>query len=208
MLVTDSSRRHGREAQGGEWIDDVVREAALGGVNIVQLREKHLAGGALVALGLHVKDAITDRALFFVNGSIDATITLGAAGVHLPEDGASVAEARGRLGADALISRAVHDVAGAQRAEREGADVLVAGTVFATASKAGGRLLEIDGLRAICDAVRVPVIGIGGITAENAAAVMEAGAAGVAVIGAIFDADDPGAAAAALHRAVVAGMRR
>jgi thiamine-phosphate pyrophosphorylase len=208
MLVTDSSRRHGRSPEGEEWIDDVVREAALGGVNAVQLREKQLTGGRLIQLGLHINDVITDRAMLFVNGNIDAAMTLGAAGLHLPEDGPSVADARDRLGDGVLISRAAHGVDAAVRAEADGADVVQAGTVFETASKQGATLLGIDGLRAICDAVRVPVIAIGGITGTNAADVMAAGAAGVAVIGAIFDARDPRAAAAELHRAVVAGMRR
>lgn len=208
MLVTDSSRRHERQPEGEQWVDDVVREAALGGVNAVQLREKHLAPIALVDLGLHVRDACTDRALFFVNADLGAALTLVADGVHLPEDGPSVAEARDRLGDRVLISRAVHSLDAAQRAEDEGADIVQAGTVFETASKPGAMTLGIHGLRAICEAVRVPVIAIGGITPDNAASVMAAGAAGVAVIGAIFDADDPRAAAAALHRAVVNGMPR
>jgi thiamine-phosphate pyrophosphorylase len=208
MLVTDSSRRHGREAQGQYWLDDVVREATLGGVNVVQLREKQLSAVELIDLGLHVRDAITDRALLLVNSDIGAAITLGADGVHLPEEGDPIAAARDRLAEGMLISRAVHSIDAARLAADEGADVLQAGTVFETASKPGAPLLGLEGLREICDAVRVPVIAIGGITAANAASVMEAGAAGVAVIGAIFDADDPRAAAAELHRAVLSGMRR
>jgi thiamine-phosphate diphosphorylase len=76
--------------------------------------------------------------------------------------------------------------------------------VFATASKPGAATLGVEGLRAVCEAVRIPVVAIGGITAENAASVVAAGATGIAVIGAIFDAPDPGAAAASLRHALEA----
>ncbi len=208
MLVTDSTRRHARPAEGEQWVDDVVREAALGGVNAVQLREKQLATIPMIDLGLHVRDVCTDRALFFVNGDLDAARTLAADGVHLPEDGPSVPEARDRLGDRVLISRAVHSLDAALRAEDEGADIVQVGTVFATASKPGATPLGVGGLRTICTAVRIPVIAIGGITPDNAASVMAAGAVGVAVIGAIFDSEDPRAAAVALHRGVVSGMLR
>jgi len=96
----------------------------------------------------------------------------------------------------------VHSVAAARQAEDEGADMVIAGTVFASKSHPGGATIGIDGLRAICEAVSIPVIGIGGITAENAGDVIRAGAKGVAVISAIVDAVDPRAAATALRRAI------
>ena len=153
------------------------------------------------------RDAIAGRALFFVNGDVDAAFVLGADGVHLPEDGLSIAEARARLGPDALISRAVHSVEAAVQAERDGADMVQLGTVFETASKPGRA--AASGWTACARYARpcaLPVIAIGGITAANAGGVMRAGAAGVAVIGAIFDADDPRAAAAALRAAIDAAM--
>jgi thiamine-phosphate diphosphorylase len=101
-----------------------------------------------------------------------------------------------------LISRAVHSVDAAVRAERAGADLLQAGTVFETASKPGAELLGIDGLRAICAAVSVPVIAIGGITAITAGGALRAGAKGVAVISAIADASQPREAASSLRRAI------
>jgi thiamine-phosphate pyrophosphorylase len=201
VLITDSTRRQHPGATGTAWLDDVVRDAVLGGVDIVQLREKHLSRGDLIALGLHVRDAIARRALFFVNGNVDAAIALGADGIHLPEGGPPIGTVRDRVG-DMLISRAVHSVEAAIRAERAGADIVQAGTLYETASKPGSSLLGIDGLREICVAVEVPVIAIGGITAENAADALRAGAKGVAVIGAITDADEPREAASALRRAL------
>ena len=196
ILVTDSARLRGRA------LEDVVREAVLGGADVVQLREKAMPHEALIALGAWLRAAIAGRALFFVNGDIDAAIALNADGVHLPEDGPAIADVRSRVGGRALISRAVHSVEAALQAERDGADIVQLGTAFATASKPGRAPLGIDGVRAVCAAVRVPVIAIGGITAANAGDVLRAGAVGVAVIGTIFDAGDPSAAAAELRAAI------
>jgi thiamine-phosphate pyrophosphorylase len=201
VLVTDSARLRGRA------LEDVVLEAVLGGVGVVQLREKAASHDALVAVGRRLRDAIAGRALFFVNGDVDAAMALGAEGVHLPEEGLSIADVRARVGDHVLISYAVHSVVAALQAERDGADIVQIGTAFETDSKPGRTPLGVDGVRAVCDAVRVPVIAIGGIMAANAGDLLRAGAAGVAVIGAIFDADHPRAAAAALRAALdVAGV--
>jgi thiamine-phosphate pyrophosphorylase len=201
-LVTDTTRRPKTETTGEAWIDDIVRDAVLGGVSIVQLREKQLPRGDLIALGLHVRDAIAGRALFFVNGSVDVALTLDADGIHLPEDGPAVGAVRDSVGEKMLISRAVHSIDAAVRAERAGADIVQAGTVFETASKPGAVLIGIDGLRAICEAVSLPVIAIGGITALTAGEALRAGAKGDAVIGATADAPQPREAAASLRHAV------
>jgi thiamine-phosphate pyrophosphorylase len=196
VLVTDDQRLRGRA------LEDVALAAALGGASVVQLREKSRSHSGVVAAGARCRDAIADRAPIFVNGDVDAAFVLNAAGVHLPEDGISIAEARARLGPNALISRAVHSVEAAVQAERDGADLVQLGTIFATTSHPGRAGIGVEGVRSVCSAVRVPVIAIGGITAANAADVMRAGASGVAVIGAILDAPDPQAAAAALREAI------
>jgi thiamine-phosphate pyrophosphorylase len=197
VLVTDAAHLRGRK------IEDVVRHAVLGGVNVVQVREKGRSHSVAVTIGARVREAVANpAALFFVNGDIDAAFVLGANGVHLPEDGATIADARARLGTRILLSRAVHSVAAAVQAERDGADIVQLGTIFETASKPGREPIGLDGVRAVCEAVRLPVIAVGGITAANAGDVIRAGAAGVAVIGAIFDADDPCVAAAELRRAI------
>jgi len=202
VLVTDSRRPHNRRPEGDEWVDDAVRAAVLGGVNVVQLREKHLPRGELIALGLHIRDAIARRALFFVNGDIRVAVALAADGLHLPEDGPSIEDARRLVGDDMLISRAVHSIEGAIRAERDGADLIQLGTVFETSSKPHAKPIRLEGVREVCNAVFTPVIAIGGINHRNAAEVMRAGASGVAVIGALFDADDPRHAAGELRSAV------
>ena len=202
MLVTDRYRVANHEHVGEEKLDDVAREAVFGGVNTVQLREKDLESAALIALGLHVRDAIEGRALLLVNGDLEAAHTLRAAGIHLPSDGPPVTEAHAVIGEGVLVSRAVHDAADAQAAEREGADFVIAGTVFPSGSKPEGATIGAHGLQTICQAVSIPVIAIGGITAASAGDAMSAGAAGVAVIGAIMDAPDPRAAALELRQAI------
>jgi thiamine-phosphate pyrophosphorylase len=201
MLVTDSARLRGRS------LDHVVGAAVDGGVNIVQLREKSMPRPDLIALAMRLHEILERRALLLINGDVDAAIDSGADGVHLPANGISIAEARDRIGPDMLISSAVHSLDEAVAAQREGADLLVLGSVFPSATHPGGAALGIDAVADICAQVRAPVIGIGGITSENAAAVMRAGATGVAAIGAIFDAADARAAASDLSLAIGAGAR-
>lgn len=196
-LVTDAARLRGRDLAA------VVAEAVAGGVNVVQLRERELPHDELVALGCRVRDAIAGRALLFVNGDVAAAVEVGADGVHFPESMASDAAPTGSL----LVSRAVHGVEAAVAAQRAGADLIQLGTVFETRSHPGVPALGVDGVREVCERAGAPVIAIGGITAANAAEVMAAGAAGVAVIGAILDAKDPRAAAAELRAALAVAAK-
>ena len=178
-----------------------AQRAVAAGATVVQLRLK-APTAEIVARGRGFRDL---RATFVVNDDVEAAIALGADGVHLPEQGLAIADVRARVGDQMLISRAVHGLEAAQQAADDGADLVQFGTVFATASKPGVDACGISGVRAICEVVRTPLIAIGGIAPESAAEVMAAGAAGVAVIGAIFDADDPRAVAGALRRAIDGG---
>jgi len=192
MLVTDRSRLRGRV------LADVVDAAVVGGVTVVQLRDREATHADLLRDARVLREVTRGRALLLVNSDVEAALASGADGVHVPEHGATVANTRTRAGGRLLVSRAVHSV----EAARAGADLLVAGTVFDTASKPGAATLGVDGLAAICASVSVPVIAIGGIAAGNVASAIEAGARGVAVIGAILDAPDARAAAADLRRAL------
>ncbi len=206
VLVTDGLRLRGRRP--AIELDHLVREAVLGGVNVVQLREKHLRTAELVELGLRVQAAIAGRALFLVNGDVEAARTLRADGIHLPSNGPTVGDARSSLGEHALISVAVHSVEDAVAAEDNGADMIQLGTAFATLSKPGIVPLGLDGVRTVCAAIRVPVVAIGGITVVNADSVVRAGASGVAVVSAILDATDARAHAGAIRRAIEAAVGR
>lgn len=198
VLVTDRRRAESTRRA----LEHVVADAVTGGVDIVQLREKDLATGELITLGTRVRDAIAGRALLFVNGDTDAALALGAEGLHMPSGARDLATARARIGAGMLLSVAAHSLDEARRAAAAGAGVVQLGTAFASASHPGATPLGLDAVRAVCAELAVPVIAIGGVTAGNAASLIQAGAAGVAVIGAIFDAPDARVAASALRRAI------
>ena len=165
---------------------------------MVQLREKDLSARDLYNLGARVKEPIGGQAKLVVNDRIDVALALNADGVQLPEDGIPVAEARRTVGDDMLIGRSVHSVCDAVEAESSGADFLIVGTVFPSASHPGGRAQGTDFLRVLCCEVSIPVLGIGGITIQNVGEVMDAGCSGAAVISAISEAEDPGIAARTL----------
>ena len=171
---------------------EVVRLAVKGGLDAVQIREKDLAFDELLALSRAVRAAAAPASVA-INGSIEIARALRI-GVHLPESGPSVKEARDLLGPDALIGKSIHSPAEAKRVE--GASYLVAGHVFASTSKPDLAPLGIDGLSAIVSATSIPVLAIGGIDRSNAALAMRTGAKGVAVMSAINQSDDPETAAA------------
>jgi thiamine-phosphate pyrophosphorylase len=189
MLVTD------RRLAGDERaLVRAVAAAVEGGVNAVQLREKDLGTRPLARLAGALREAIAGGALLIVNGN--AEVAAGADGLHLPED-APYERPEGRL-----VGRSVHSVAAAVSAAREGADYVIIGPIYETPShpghSPGGPKLIAD----VANAVGVPVIAIGGVTAERAREVMTAGASGVAVVSAILGAPSPREAAAALWEAL------
>jgi thiamine-phosphate diphosphorylase len=179
-----------------------VAEALDGGVGLVQLREKDLPAGEQLALAEEVKAAIAGRALFTVNDRLDVALAVEADGVHLPENGLPMSEARRLAGGDFLVGRSVHSLEAALQAEREGADYLFVGTVFPSRSHPGGPVAGVPLLQEITQSVSTPCFGIGGITAANVRQVMNAGAAGAAVISAILGSPSAEAAARELYDAL------
>jgi len=179
----------------------IVEQAARGGLGAVQLREKDLDERGLCDEALALR-AVLGTTLLLVNGAAAVARAVGAAGVHLPEMVGSVAAARAALGAQALVGRSVHDVAGARAAAAEGADYLILGTIYATASKPGRAPAGLELVRAVAAAVPTPIIAIGGIDATNAAATIAAGAWGIAVMSGILRAPDPAEAARRLRAAI------
>ncbi len=173
-----------------------------GGVHVVQLREKESSAKDLYTLAQQLRHLTADRALFLVNDRIDVALAVGADGVHLPEDGLPVAAARRLLGEDKLVGCSVHNVASALQCAQAGADFVHVGTLYATDSKPGRAPAGPQLVRDVAAAVDIPVIGVGGISAQNASTVMTAGAHGVAVISALLDAPDTSEAAHHLIRAL------
>lgn len=183
-----------------------VVAAVNGGVDIVQLRDKELPGGALLKLARDLQSALQGKALLLVNERVDVAVAARADGVQLGEAGLPTETSRAMLGDGGLIGRSVHAVDGAHAAARSGTDFLLVGTMFATRSHPGEEPSGPGLLRRIRDAgITNPMLGIGGITAENAAQVMGTGAQGVAVITAILASSDPYSAAQHLKSAMIAG---
>ena len=171
-------------------------EAALeGGVNMVQLREKEVPPEELLALAHEIREITRGRALFVVNQRMDVALASDADGVQLGEEAMSVKAAREQAGDRLLIGRSVHSVASAREAESQGADFLLVGTIFPTASKPGAEPAGLALLSDVAGAVATPFLAIGGVNRENAGQVMEQGCHGVTVISAILGAADPGQAA-------------
>jgi thiamine-phosphate diphosphorylase len=180
----------------------VVVDAALqGGAIAIQLREKDLSARALYELAQRLLPIVHSRkAVLLVNDRIDLALTLPIDGVHLAQTSLPPVEARRLLGPGRLIGVSCHTVQEAIEAQN-GADFIVLGPLFFTPSKAAyGSPIGLERLREVRRHVRLPILGIGGITASNAAQVIEAGADGVAAISAVMAADDPaGAVRDALH---------
>lgn len=175
----------------------IVRAALRGGAPAVQLRSKRGTTRTDLDLAHRLRrETRAAGALFFVNDHLDVALASGADGAHLGDDDLPLPDARRLAPAPFLLGRSVADADAAWRAEAEGADYVGIGPVYATGSKAdAGEPVGISRVRPVCDAVRIPVVGIGGIDAGNSAAVRAAGAAGVAVIRAVLGAADPARAA-------------
>lgn len=181
-----------------------VEAAVRGGVDIVQLRDKHSAREELIPLAEQLKEACwRDGALFTVNDDVELARLVGADGVHLGEDDAPTPHARGVLGPDVVVGRSAGGVAAALEAVRGGADYLGVGTVFATPTKPDGEVAGLALIRAITrENLPVPWFAIGGVTLDTAPSVAAAGAPGFAVVRAVLDAEDPAAAARELRRSL------
>ena len=185
--------------------DELVRRvvwAVEGGVTLVQLRAKELPGGQLLSLATQLNTSIEGRATLLVNERVDVAAAAGVDGVQLGEEALPVSAARAILPLGSIIGRSVHSASGAKKGGADGADFLVVGTMYATGSHPGAQPAGPGLMREAAADCNLPLIGIGGITAENVATVMEAGASGVAVIRSILTADDPREAARELSSAL------
>ncbi len=199
-LVTQQSLSAGRSTV------EIVRDAIAGGIDVVQLREKETDTAWRYELGCELRKLTADAGVdLIVNDRVDIARAIDADGVHVGQSDLPVIVARELLGPEAIVGCSASTIEQARQAEADGADYLGVGTVYGTTSK--DVATEKDGVgpdrvAEITEAVSIPVVGIGGITAENAGAVVEAGAVGVSVISEITQANEPAAATEALRTAV------
>ena len=198
-----------RAAARGRDLADVLDAALAGGCRLVQLREKEWPSGRLlpVAERLRARCAAAGAA-FIVNDRVDLAVAVGADGVHLGQEDLPARAARPLLRPGMILGISTHSVEQARAGQAEGADYVAVGSMFPTRSKAEFELVGPDLLRKLRAEIRVPLIGIGGITHDNVGEVIAAGADGVAVISAVCAADDPRAAAARFVTLIADARRR
>lgn len=206
MLVADLGRQ-----PSTQWWLATVEAALQGGVNMVQLRARETSEKLLLDFACTLRRLTRlYGARLVVNRDMELAFRSEADGVHLPEDFSSVEVVRAAFKRKAqnlsrlppLVGRSVHSVERAVRAEAEGCDYLIVGTLFSTPSHPGKQPEGLALLRAIRAVVRIPLIGIGGITPERVPLCLQAGADGIAIISAIAEAPNPTEAAHTFRKAL------
>lgn len=176
---------------------NIIRASIEGGVKIVQLREKESSAREIISIGKRLISLLKPLGVpLIINDRVDVAHAMGADGVHLGQSDLTVAEARAILGGKAIIGLSVETLEQAIAANKEDVDYLAASPVFHTKTKANcGEPWGLNGLKQLCTISSHPVIAIGGIDETNAKKILECGAAGVAVVSAIFNTTCPKTAA-------------
>ena len=194
-----------RSWTGQQSLYEQIEEALKGGVTMVQLREKQLSEDELVAEAIQIKELCHRYEVpLIINDNVDAALKSGADGVHVGIEDAPVSEIRRRAGDDFIIGATAKTTEQAKAAEAAGADYLGVGAVFPSPTKKNAIRITPQDLREICGSVAIPAVAIGGITEDNVSQIKGGGMAGVAVVSAIFAAQDIQKAAAELKRKVKA----
>ena len=185
---------------GERTLVQVVEQVLRGGATFLQLREKELDRAAFLAEAKELK-ALTAkyRVPFVINDDIDIALESDADGVHLGQTDLMGRDARALIGPDKILGITANTVELAVAAEKAGADYIGAGAVFGTTTKQNAKNLSLDTLCDICRAVTIPVVAIGGINGENLPRLAGTGAAGAAVVSALFAQKDPEEAARRLR---------
>jgi thiamine-phosphate pyrophosphorylase len=194
-----------RSVAGGRDLDTILAAALDGGAEMIQLREKTWPSGTLFPLAKRLRARCRAAGVpFIVNDRVDLALAVEADGVHLGQDDLPPEAARPLLRPGMILGLSTHTVEQAKAAQAAGADYVAVGSMFPTATKAEFHLVGPALAREVRPVVRVPLIGIGGITSENVSQVIAAGADGVAVISAVCAAPDPAAAARRFVDAIAA----
>jgi len=197
-LVTDRGLSRGRRTA------EIVRDAIKGGITCVQLREKNCSTREFIDEARALKTLLRDTNIpLLINDRLDVALAVGADGVHLGQSDMPIADARRLLPPGAIVGISAESLEEAVTAEKEGADYIGIGPVFATRTKTDtAPPMGPDGVKKIRAAVGIPIVGIGGIGPDNVKEVIAAGADGVSVVSAIVSARDPEDAARALKKAI------
>jgi thiamine-phosphate pyrophosphorylase len=189
---------------------EIARLAAAGGATMIQLRDPDAKGRQLVEETRALVALLKPLGIpFIVNDRIDVAIAAGADGVHVGQSDIRPQDARALIGPDRILGLSITEVADLDRSDLTVADYLGVGPIYDTATKPDAAApMGAAGLRTVRQRTRLPIVAIGGIKAANAAATIEAGADGIAVVSAICAAPDPRAAAGELAAIVTRAKRR
>lgn len=184
-----------------ETLENQVEKALQGGATFLQLREKSLDDDIFLAEAKEIQKLCKKYQVpFVINDNVDIALPIDADGVHVGQSDMEALDVRKRLGPDKIIGVSAQNVQQALLAQKHGADYLGVGAVFPTGSKDDAEDVSFETLKAICQAVDIPVIAIGGITKENVSELKGSGICGIAVISAIFAQKDIKAATKELKK--------
>ena len=198
-LVTDRGLSRGRSTR------EIVTAAVYGGATVVQLREKDCSTREFIEQALAIKKFLKDQSVpLIINDRVDVAQAVKADGVHLGQTDMPLGMAKKILGDSMIIGISAESLQDAIEAEKGGADYLGVSPIYATPTKTDtAPPLGLEGLREIRKAVKIPLVGIGGLNCDNAAEVIRNGADGVAVVSAVVAADDPQTAADELKQIIL-----
>ena len=183
----------------GETLLDVVQEVLKNGATFLQIREKDLGEDAFETEAAKLKALCAEYGIpYVVNDSVEIALKIDADGVHVGQSDIKGRDIRAMIGPDKILGISAGTVEEAVAAEKAGADYIGVGAVFGTSTKKNARSMTMDALKEIVSAVSIPVVAIGGISAENIMQLCGSGVDGVAVVSAIFAAEEPGKATADL----------
>ena len=186
---------------GDRTLYEVVRESLDGGVTFLQLREKDLDDETFFREAVRLRDMAREYGVpFVINDNVDIAVRMDADGVHVGQSDMEAGDVRALIGPDKILGVSAQTVEQAVLAEKRGADYLGVGAVFQTGSKDDADDVSFETLKAICEAVSIPVVAIGGITAENTPQLAGSGICGIAVISAIYGQKDIYKATASLKK--------
>ena len=179
----------------GQSLISVCEDVLAGGATFLQIREKDLDADSFEAEAADLKALCARYSVpYVVNDSVEIALAIDADGVHVGQSDIRGRDIRSIIGPNKILGISAGTVGEAIAAEKAGADYIGVGAVFGTSTKKNARNLTVQKLREIADAVSIPVVAIGGIHAGNLSSLSGSGVDGVAVVSAIFAADDPGAA--------------
>lgn len=185
----------------GQTLVSVCEQVLENGATFLQIREKDLDAAAFTEEAARLKQLCAQyRVPFVVNDSVEIAMEIGADGVHVGQSDIQGRDIRSIIGEDKILGISAGTVEEAVAAEKAGADYIGVGAVFGTSTKKNARNLTVEKLREIRSAVSIPVVAIGGINGENLMELKGSGVDGVAVVSAIFAAEDPGRATAQLRK--------